>query len=364
MQDIRGTIGRIRRLRPFDPLRQFRPLHVLRQFDPVRFFRGGGLFRTRATVWVLVLVLVGVGLNGAIARDRERLQQLRRTPAALELPAPPRPLAANGPPTLAIALSEFLQGGTVSTADYEDRPAGVPIDTIILHHTGVGSRNRATVIPESWQNDPRTSSAHFVIGRSGEVIMAIPPSATAFHILKQAAYPDPATGEPVNWINQRSLGIEFHYDPSREVPTEAAIAAGGKLIGALFNTYRDLDVRRILGHGIQTFRDNRHGRPVSEPTNLLMTRDLRLSPQFPRLLAAAASISPVVADAAAAAGGVEGLAQQIRAQTLAGRDLSLTLDHTWQAESALPVSPLLPGEVLRQRNALIEGSRPHRWATP
>jgi hypothetical protein len=356
MQDIRGTIGRIRQLRPLELLRPGR--------RSPHFLGFRRLLRARAMVWMLVLVLVGVGLNGAIARDRERLQRLRTMPTAIAVPAPPRPLAASGSPRLAIALSEFLQTGTVSADDYEDRPAGVPIDTIILHHTGVGSRNRTTVIPESWQNDPRTSSAHFVIGRSGEVIMAIPPTATAFHILKQAAYPDPETGKPVNWINQRSLGIEFNYDPSREVPTEAAIAAGGKLIGALFNTYRDLDVRRILGHGIQTFRDNRLGRPVSEPTHLLMTPDLRPSPLLPKLLAAAATISPAVADAAAAAGGVEALAQQLCDQTLAGRDLSLTLDHTWQADSGLPVSPLSPLEAVRQRDAIVAGSRPHRWANP
>lgn len=338
MQDIRVTLGRIRQFR------QFRP-------PP-----------TKVALGVLLLALVSFGLSAAIALDRQRIQQLRTT-AAPPL-APPRPLAAAGAPSLAIDLSEFLRGGTVSRDDYEDRPVGVPIDTIILHHTGVGSRNRATVIPESWQNDPRTSSAHFVVGRSGEVIMAIPPESTAFHILKQAAYPDPYTGRPVTWINQRSLGIEFHYDPAREVPTAAAIEAGGRLIGALFNTYRDLEVRRLLGHGIQTFRDNRHGRPVSEPTHLLMTPDLQVSANFLKLLAAAAAISPVVAEAATEAGGLGGLAQQIRDQTLAGRDLSLTLDHTWQAESGLPVSPLVPLEALRQRRDLIEGSRPHRWATP
>ena len=292
----------------------------------------------------------------AIAMDRHHQPSNVRA----EVKTPPPRLEAIGAPTLDITLSPFLQDGSLSSVDYEDREAGVPIDTIILHHTGLSRRYSTATIPSSWQNDPRPGSAHFAIGADGDVIMAVPPDKTAFHILKQAAYPDPDTGKPTIWINKRSIGLEFHYDPSAETPTADQIEAGGHLIGALFNAYPDLEVRRIFGHGIQTFADNYRGRPISEPTHLFMTPALEVSTNFPKLLAAAASVSPEVARAVDEAGGAGALAAQLRQSTLAGKDLSVRLDATWQADSELPVSPVLPKGARQQLDATIAGSRPHR----
>lgn len=263
-----------------------------------------------------------------------------------------------GVPTIRINVSPYVLNGSLSKLDYEDRPANVPIDTIVLHHTALSRSIPVQNVARSWQNSPGEVSAHFVIGPQGEILMTVPVAKTAFHILKQAAYRDPETGNPVNWINLRAIGFEFHYDPRRERPTRPQLEAGGRLLGALFNAYPDLDVDRIIGHGVQAFSNGgRATRSLSEPTYLFLNPNGTVHPNLHILLAAAAEISPEIQGAIAEAGGIPQLGDRIRANTIAGKQVTLGLDARWTRPSGLPITPPVRDEVLEEVNQILDSSR-------
>jgi hypothetical protein len=259
------------------------------------------------------------------------------------------------PAIVPIQLSPYLAAGTLSRRDYEDRPQGWPIDTLVLHHTALSQRMPLAQVTTSWQNSAAEVSAHFLIGPAGDILMAVPPSRTAFHILKQANYRDPITGQPINWINLRSIGLEFQYDPRTERPTQQQVIMGGRLIGVLFNAYPDLDVLRIIGHGVQSFVDNPNGRMLSEPTGLFLDGNNRVHPNFLLLLTSAAEVSPEIAQAIAEAGSVEALAAMLRQQTIAGQQLTRSLSSQWTRESNLPVSPIAPVDALWELQMIAAG---------
>ena len=263
-----------------------------------------------------------------------------------------------GVPTIRIDVSPYVLNGTLSKLDYEDRPSNIPIDTIVLHHTALSRSIPVQNVAQSWQNSPGEVSAHFVIGSQGEILMTVPVAKTAFHILKQAAYRDPETGNPINWINLRSIGFEFHYDPRRDRPTQPQLVAGGRLIGALFNTYPDLEVDRIIGHGVQAFSNGgRATRSLSEPTYLFLNPNGTVNPNLYTLLNAAAEISPEISEAITESGGIPQLAERIRQNTIAGKQTTLGLDARWTRPSGLPITPPAREEVATEVQQILEGSR-------
>ncbi|MBD2555187.1 N-acetylmuramoyl-L-alanine amidase [Limnothrix sp. FACHB-708] len=251
------------------------------------------------------------------------------------------------------AISNYLATGSLSRRDYEDRPTDRPVDTIVIHHTALSGRRLSIAqVARSWQNDPAEVSAHFIVGMRGDILMTVPPSKTAFHILKQAAYPDPQTNRPVNWINMRSIGIEFHYDPDSERPSREQIVAGGRLIGALLNAYPDLDVARIIGHGVQNFSEGGRSRALSEPTYLFLMPNAQVAPNFLILLNSAAEISPRLASAIEQAGGVRQLATQLQQRTIAGQRLTFEMETTWKQDSNMPISPIGPQTAIAEATRL------------
>lgn len=266
---------------------------------------------------------------------------------------------ALGGPSIHIAISPYVMNGTLSKRDYEDRPSNLPIDTIVLHHTALSPRSIPTRnVMQSWQNSASEVSAHFVIGPRGDIFLTVPVAKTAFHILKQAAYQDPHTGNPINWINLRSIGFEFHYDPRRDRPTQTQIRAGGHLLGALFNVYPDLEVDRIIGHGVQSFSNGgRATRTLSEPTYLFLNPNGTVHPNLYTLLRAAAEVSPEIKGAIAEAGGVQQLGDRVRQNTIAGRQVTLGLDARWSRPSGLPITPPVREDVLAEVNQILEGSK-------
>ena len=271
-----------------------------------------------------------------------------------------------GEPQLFIRPSRYLQTGDLSINDYEDRPQSVPLDTIILHHTSVSKKLSIDKIAESWQGNPEPISGHFIIDSEGEVLLSVPVSKAAFHIRKQASYLDPDTGEIVNWLNHRSIGIEFHYKPPTEKPTQAQVRAGGQLLGALFETYPELDVRRIFGHGIQAFSQplQAHSKVSTEPTFILMEPGTQLSENMILLLQAAAEISPRIAREAQRMGGIDVLAAYIRDRTLENRQVTLSIPTDWSVPSKLPVSPIDPNWVAIEVEEISKRTAPRQDSFP
>lgn len=299
---------------------------------------------------LLVLAAVLLVAVGASASDGV-LPPDGRAEAAVKYAKTADPTQQIGIP--GFAISNYLGTGSLSRRDYEDRPGDRPVDTIVIHHTALsGQRLSSAQVARSWQNDPAEVSAHFIVGIRGDILMTVPPSKTAFHILKQAAYPDPTTGAPVNWINMRSIGIEFHYDPNSERPSRQQIIAGGRLIGALLNAYPDLEVARIIGHGVQFFSEGGRSRALSEPTYLFLMPNGQVAPNFLVLLTSAAQVSPKMAAAIEQAGGVAQLAAQLQQRTITGQRLTYQLETTWKRDSNMPISPIVPQAVIAEATRL------------
>ncbi|MEM6500910.1 MAG: peptidoglycan recognition family protein [Cyanobacteria bacterium P01_C01_bin.89] len=298
----------------------------------------------RRLIWAIALVITSLSLIALVSRDT--------------VGSPPALSQLTGSPTITIDVSPYILNGTLSKLDYEDRPANIPIDTIVLHHTALSRSMPVGNVARSWQNSNAEVSAHFVIGSQGEILMTVPVAKTAFHILKQAAYRDPDTGVPINWINIRAIGFEFHYDPRRERPTRQQIIAGGRLIGALFNVYPDLDVDRIIGHGVQAFSNGgRASRILSEPTYLFLNPNGTVHPNLYTLLTAAAEVSPEIEGAIAEAGSVQQLANRVRQNTIAGKQTTLGLDARWTRPSGMPITTPAPEDVYDEVQQIIDASR-------
>lgn len=87
--------------------------------------------------------------------------------------------------------------------NYSDRPAGIHIDAIVLHYTTAGHYLNTL----SWfKNLTCHSSAHFVVGRQGEVIQLVPLDKKAWHAGDgEMTYAGEMNADP----NRFSLGIEI-----------------------------------------------------------------------------------------------------------------------------------------------------------
>ncbi len=77
---------------------------------------------------------------------------------------------------------------------------GATVDTIVLHATGGSSFDGAV----RWLCDPKSRvSAHFVLGKRGELAKLVPLSRAAYHA-GRSRLPDGCAG-----VNRRSIGIEL-----------------------------------------------------------------------------------------------------------------------------------------------------------
>ncbi|HEY1932329.1 MAG TPA: N-acetylmuramoyl-L-alanine amidase [Acetobacteraceae bacterium] len=86
-----------------------------------------------------------------------------------------------------------------------DRPAGIPIDTLILHYTGMQTAQAA--IDRLRDPDARVSS-HYVVDEDGAVFRLVPEARRAFHA--GISFWRGNTG-----LNDRSIGIEI-VNPGHE----------------------------------------------------------------------------------------------------------------------------------------------------
>lgn len=121
--------------------------------------------------------------------------------------------------------------------DYKDRPKGVPIDTIVIHHTGGGSVSGAL---EHWLRPDVTASAHYIVDFAGNV----------YHIIKdemQAYHAGESELDGRRWVNQFSLGIELLGDGNVKQFTKEQIDSTLSLCATLCSRY-NVKVSRVVGH--------------------------------------------------------------------------------------------------------------------
>jgi len=83
--------------------------------------------------------------------------------------------------------------------NYGDRPAGMPINLIVLHYTATGSLD-STV--RWFQNPDAKVSAHYVIGQDGTFVRMVPENKKAYHAGK-------SEWKGQKNVNRFSIGIEL-----------------------------------------------------------------------------------------------------------------------------------------------------------
>ncbi|MBN8899615.1 MAG: N-acetylmuramoyl-L-alanine amidase, partial [Rhodospirillales bacterium] len=64
------------------------------------------------------------------------------------------------------------------SANWDERPAGTPIDTLILHYTGMQSAQAAL---DRLRDPVAHVSSHYVVDEDGQVFALVPEAARAWH---------------------------------------------------------------------------------------------------------------------------------------------------------------------------------------
>ncbi|MBO9542765.1 N-acetylmuramoyl-L-alanine amidase [bacterium] len=121
------------------------------------------------------------------------------------------------------------------------RPAGVPIDMIVIHDTETPGVKDAKTIWRHFANPNSQVSAHYIIGKAGEIVQCVPDHLRAWH-----------TGESYyqgqDHLNDRSIGIELVNAQTGSDPfTNAQYRSLIQLVAYLVATH-NIPLERVVGH--------------------------------------------------------------------------------------------------------------------
>jgi len=158
-------------------------------------------------------------------------------------------------------IPKHMQGIVDDFVQAEDvKPRGPnPWVGIVIHHTGITKDNseldeaawrRMFAGVTSWltKKDNNYLSAHFHIGRLGEVVMlADPDQHITFHA-GESSFFHPIKRKFLPYWNQYSIGIELLGDGNRTLYTNEQYKALEILSAVLVKRYRRIDPRCITGH--------------------------------------------------------------------------------------------------------------------
>jgi N-acetylmuramoyl-L-alanine amidase len=123
--------------------------------------------------------------------------------------------------------------------NFNNRPAGAKIDTIVLHHTD--STGPAQDIGRYFQTRRSQVSSHYVVGKDGVIVQPVADDKRAWHA-GRSAYKGQQD------VNNFSLGIEMvNRGDGNDVYTEAQYESMAKLVAWMMQTYR-IPLERITGH--------------------------------------------------------------------------------------------------------------------
>lgn len=153
---------------------------------------------------------------------------------------------------------ESLIDGKLIAADQRLRKPGSSWVGIVIHHTGLGVT--APKDEAGWRSfhqnigawltkkDDAYVSAHFQIGRFGEVLQLVDPDThEAFHA-GTSAFWHPGKREWLEDWNRHAIGIELLGDGNREPYTDAQYQALSRLCRALMQRYPTISPNAIVGH--------------------------------------------------------------------------------------------------------------------
>jgi len=124
--------------------------------------------------------------------------------------------------------------------NFNNRPDGIAIDTLIFHYTGMISANEAL---KRMCSPQAKVSAHYMIDEHGQIFQLVPEEKRAWHA--GLAYWRGKTN-----INDRSIGIELEnpgHDIGYKIFPEKQILSLIKLAKEIIQRYH-IPARNILGH--------------------------------------------------------------------------------------------------------------------
>lgn len=148
----------------------------------------------------------------------------------------------------------------VDSPDKKPLPAGHEWVGVIIHHTGIGDRDPDTVSPSKWKElwngitgwlskaDNVYVSAHFHIGRQGEIAMLVDPKTHISYHAGVSSWFHPKLRKQVNSWNTYAVGIEVLGDGNKGAYSEEQYVACAKLTKALYEEFSSIDPRCITGH--------------------------------------------------------------------------------------------------------------------
>lgn len=129
----------------------------------------------------------------------------------------------------------------LASPNYDNRPAGCVIDTLVIHDTNVPNVTRARQIANHFLNPRSQVSAHYIIGKSGEIVQCVPDEKRAWHA-------GPSLLGKRTHVNDFSIGIELVNDESGRDPfTEPQYKSLSNLVAYLLQRYA-IPHENVVGH--------------------------------------------------------------------------------------------------------------------
>lgn len=123
----------------------------------------------------------------------------------------------------------------------DDRPPGTVIDTIVVHDTETPGVSQATTIV-SWFKNPRSKvSAHYIIGKRGELVQCVPDEKRAWHA-------GPSKLDTREKVNDFSIGIELVNAQTGTDPFTAEQYHTLALLTADLVLRHQIPLTRVVGH--------------------------------------------------------------------------------------------------------------------
>jgi N-acetylmuramoyl-L-alanine amidase len=131
---------------------------------------------------------------------------------------------------------------SVDSPNQDDRPAGIAIDTLVVHDTETpGGIRKATTIANYFCNPKSEVSAHYIIGKAGEIVQCVPDEKRAWHA-------GPSKFEGREKVNDFSIGVELVNTESGTDPfTDAQYASLIALTAELVQRH-NIPLSHITGH--------------------------------------------------------------------------------------------------------------------
>jgi N-acetylmuramoyl-L-alanine amidase len=178
----------------------------------------------------LLAFLAGAGIVGSLATARGLFTPVKAAPSPTPSPKP----------VVSLTIAE------APSPNQDERPAGTVIDTIIVHDTESPGVTYASTIANHFCNPRSQVSAHYIIGKRGEVLQCVPDERRAWHA-------GPSAYKGREHVNDFSIGIELvnaqtGHDPFTAAQYQSLITLTTDLVSRFH-----IPLERITGHRNVTF---------------------------------------------------------------------------------------------------------------